>query len=169
MKKISILIVGFAIALISCNNEKPSENKPSEKSVSLDGATVLADNLIYSIATHASENVDSSELVEFNKFLKGELINYIFTQIYSGKLKAYDFFSEKELSINEVKDLERAEGYDRSKVGKVQFNEQWLMDKNGMLIKQVNSLTFGIEHYSNQKTFIGYKALFKVKFKTTDQ
>ena len=169
MRKISLLIIGLAIAFISCNNEKESVNKVSEKSINLDGALVLTDSLIYSIATHPSENKDSSELAGFNLFLQKKLIDYIFKQIYSEKLKAYDFFSEKELSVNEVKEIEKTEGFNRSEVGKVQFNEQWLIDNNGMLIKRVKSMTLGIEHYSNQGTFLNYNALFTIKFNTTAQ
>jgi len=169
MKKISIIIIGLAIAIISCNNEKPSAVKNSAKLTMADGEFILTDSLIYGIATHASENIDSSELVGFSKFLKEKLIDYIFQQVYAGKLTAYDFFSEKELSIHEVKELEKMDGFNRSKVGKVQFDEQWLIDKNGVLIKRVNSMTLGIEHFSNQGNFIGYNALFKIKFNATAQ
>lgn len=169
MNKINLLIIGFAIAVISCNNEKTQENKLSERSKTLEGATILADSLVYGIATHPSENVDSSEIVEFNKFLKADLINYIFNQVYSGKFKAYDFFSEKELSIKEVKEIEKVEGFNRSKVGKVQFNEQWLVDKDGAFVKRVKSMTLGVERYSTQGTFVGYNALFKIKFNITAQ
>lgn len=169
MKKIGILLFGVAMAITSCNNGKTSAVKLSEKSAVPDSALVLTDNLIYGIATHASENVDSSELLEFNKFLQGKLIDYIFEEIYGGRLKAYDFLSEKELTVNEVKDIEKAEGFTRSKVGKVQFNEQWLIDKNGVLLKRVNSMTLGIEHYSKQGTFLNYNALFTIRFNTTAQ
>lgn len=164
-----MLFIGFAIALISCNNQKPSVSKNSEKSLINNGAIVLTDSLTYGIATHASENVDSSELVEFNKFLQGDLIDYIFNGIYDGTLKAYDFFSDKELSVKEVKAIENSEGFNRSRVGKVQFNEQWLVSKNGILTKRVKSMTLGVEHYSKQGTFLNYNALFKVRFNTVDQ
>lgn len=168
MRKVFTLIIGFAI-IISCNNEKPSIAKKSDRITTLDGALVLTDSLIYGIATHASENVDSSEIAGFNSFLQGKFIEYIFKKIYEGKLKAYDFLTEEELSIKEVKEIENAEGFNRSKVGKVQFNEQWLIDKNGILIKRVNNMTLGVERYSKQGTFVGYNALFKIKFNTTVQ
>jgi len=169
MRKISILIIGFVIVTISCNNQKTSKVKPSEKLTTLDGALVLADSLIYGITTQANENVDSSEIAGFSSFLHGEFIDYIFEQIYTGNLKAYDFLSEEELSTKEVKEIEKAEGYSRSKVGKIQFNEQWLIDKSGILTKRVNSMTLGIERYSKQGTFLGYNALFKIKFNANAQ
>lgn len=160
MRKIVLVFFSLSI-LMACNSNKLSENKVN---VSLDGATILSDNLVYSIATRPSENADSSELVPFGNFLQKDLINFIFDEIYSGKLKAYDFFTDKELSIEDVRMIEKSEGFDRRKVGKVQFNEQWLIDKKGELIKKVNSMTFGIEHYSAQGTFLNYNALFNVKF-----
>lgn len=164
MKNIGILIVSFTITLASCNNEKSSVSRISEKTTAPDSAFVLTDSLTYGVATHPSENVDSLESAEFNKFLQGDLIDYLFTEIYSGRLKTYDFFTEKELSIEEVKDMEKSEGFHRSKVGKVQFNEQWFVDKKGNLLKRVNSMTLGVERYSKQGTFVGYNALFKIKF-----
>ncbi|HCT30374.1 MAG TPA: hypothetical protein DIW31_06495 [Bacteroidales bacterium] len=154
------------MALVACNTKKPSENKANN---SVEETKVLTDNLVYGIATRPSENADSSELVEFGTFLQKDLINFIFDEIYAGKLQAYDFFTDKELSIDDIKLIEKTEGFDRKKVGKVQFNEQWLVDKNGGLIKRVNSMTFGIEHYSSQGTFLNYNALFSVKFKTNAQ
>ena len=166
MRRITLLLACLTMLIVACNSNKPSENTAK---TSNDDTKVLADNLVYGIATRPSENADSSELVPFGNFLQKDLINFIFDEIYSGRLKAYDFFTEKELSIDDIKAIEKAEGFDRKKVGKVQFNEQWCIDKNGMLIKRVNSMTFGIEHYSSQGTFLNYNALFNVKFKVNAQ
>lgn len=167
MKKITLILVCLAAVISACNSNKPSED--TKKISSDETIKILTDNLVYGISTRPSDNADSSELVQFGNFLQKDLINFIFEEIYSGRLKAYDFFSEKELSIEDVKTIEKSEGFDRKKVGKVQFNELWYVDKNGMLIKRVNSMTFGIEHYSEQGTFLNYNALFNVKFKVNAQ
>jgi hypothetical protein len=172
MKNIRLLkfsIAILAIVIISCNNEKPSVEKVSEKTILPDGGYVLTDSLIYGIFTHSMENIDSSEIAGFRTFLQRKFIDYIFNQIYAGKLKAYNFFTDKELSIKEVKSIEKSEGFNRSNVGKVQFNETWVIDKQGILTKRVNSMTLGTEHYSNQGTFVGYNALFTIKFKVPAQ
>jgi len=169
MKKINLLIIVLAVGIIACNNEKSKVVKLVGESPIPDVKIVLIDSLTYSIATHASENVDSTELAGFKFFLQGDLIDYIFKQIYEGNLKAYDFLSDEELSIDKVKEIENTDGYERTKVGKVQFNEQWFVDKTGMLLKRVNSMTLGVERFSKQGTFIGYNALFTIKFNTTAQ
>ena len=166
MKSVNILLIGLAVltlATTSCNNRK-SEVVKTNFSVTPEGSTVIADSLIYGIETHENENSDLSENEAFKTFLQDKLINYVFDQIYSGKLKAYDFFSDKELSIKEVREIEKAEWFSRSKVGKIQFDEQWYVDKDGILRKRVYSIILGVENYSNQGNFINYKALFKVKF-----
>jgi len=172
MRKIHCILLGCAaltVMLISCNSDKTSVVKSSEKTTDSKGAYVLTDSLVYAIATRTSENADSTENDEFKLFLQEKLIGYIFRQLYDERLKAYDFFTDKELSIKELKKIEAAEGFSHSKVGKVQFNEQWFFDKNGALNKRVNSMTFGVESFSNQGNFIGYKALFKIKFKPIAQ
>jgi len=166
MKTVNFLLIGIAmlaITTISCNNNK-SEVSKVKLEVTPEGSTILADSLIYGIETHENENSDISENEAFKSFLQEKLINYLFDQIYSGNLKAYDFFSDKELSIKEVREIEKAEWFSRSKVGKIQFDEQWYIDKDKSLRKRVKSMTLGVESYSNQGNFIGYRALFKVKF-----
>lgn len=166
MKTVNFLLIGIAmlaITTISCNNNK-SEVSKVKLEVTPEGSTILADSLIYGIETHENENSDISENEAFKSFLQEKLINYLFDQIYSRNLKAYDFFSDKELSIKEVREIEKAEWFSRSKVGKIQFDEQWYIDKDKILRKRVKSMTLGVESYSNQGNFIGYKALFKVKF-----
>ena len=166
MKTVNFLLIGIAmlaITTISCNNNK-SEVSKVKLEVTPEGSTILADSLIYGIETHENENSDISENEAFKSFLQEKLINYLFDQIYSGNLKAYDFFSDKELSTKEVREIEKAEWFSRSKVGKIQFDEQWYIDKDKSLRKRVKSMTLGVESYSNQGNFIGYRALFKVKF-----
>lgn len=163
MKK---LIIGLAVSVLiieSCTNNRPVNPVSSATSTPKE-AVVLIDSLVYSIATFQSENSDSLENEAFNLFLKEKLINYVFDQLYAGKIKAYDFLSNKELTIKEIKNIEKTEGYSRSKVGKIQFNEQWYVAKDGAINKRINSMTLGLEHYSNQGNFINYTALFKVKF-----
>ncbi len=169
MRKIILLIIVLAVVTTACNNEKPKVVKLAGESPMLNGAIVLIDSLTYGIATHASENVDSAELAGFKSFLQGGLIDYIFKQIYKGDLKAYDFLSDEELSIDKVKEIENTDGFERSKVGKVQFNEQWVIDKDGSLLKRVNSMTLGVDRFSKQGTFVGYNPLFKIKFKATSR
>jgi hypothetical protein len=171
MRSITCLIIGVAVfvaTFTSCKNDKPTVSTISTKTTP-EGSIVLADSLVYGIATQISENSDPNESEEFKLFLQKKLVNYIFEQLYAKKLKAYDFLTGEELSLKDLKKIEAAEGFSRSKVGKVQFNEQWYFDKNGVLNKRVNSMTFGIEHYSNQGTFLNYNALFTIRFNTTAQ
>jgi hypothetical protein len=166
MRRIRYLVGGlvlFTLAFNSCKNDKKATSEFSNNST-VKEANVLTDSLVYGIVTQVSENIDPYENESFKTFLQNTLINSIFEQLYDGKFKAYDILSDKLLTIKELKEIEATEGFSRSKVGKAQFNEQWYYDNNGKLNKRVNSISFGLESYSNQGTFYGYKALFKVKF-----
>jgi len=166
MKSVNLLFIGLIVLVMatsSCNNKK-TEVAKANFAITPGGATVIADSLIYGIETHENENSDLSENEAFKSFLQDKLINYVFDQVYNGKLKAYDFFSDKELSIKEVREIEKAEWFSRSKVGKIQFNEQWYVDKDGILRKRVYSIILGVENYSDKGNFINYRALFRVKF-----
>jgi len=171
MKSYKYLIVGYVIiaaSIISCKNDRTAVPISITKT-NPEGSIILTDSLVYGIVTHTSQDADPLENEEFKTFLQENLINYIFDQLYAENLKAFDFFSGKELTIKEIKKIEKTEGFSRSRVGKVQFNEQWYFDKNGVLNKRVNSMTFGVEHYSNQGTFLNYNALFTINFKRNVQ
>jgi len=167
MRKFYSIVLGcatLATVLVSCGTDKSSEVKSSINKTDSEQVNVLTDSLVYGIVTHIGENVDPYENEEFKSFLQDKLISNIFEQLYAGKLKAYDFLTNNELSIDDIREIEKKDGFNRSKVGKVQFNEQWYFDNNGVLNKRVNSMTFGVESYSNQGNFTGYNALFKIKF-----
>lgn len=168
MKYLLTGLVVIAMTFASCKNSTPEITKTSNKSTPINGNT-LVESLVYGIVTHVNENTDTYENDRFKSFLQDKLISAIFEKLYDGKLKAYDFFSDKELSIKEIREIEKANGFSRTKIGKVQFNEQWYFDNNDMLNKRVNSMTFGIESYSNQGNFTGYNALFTIKFKPIAQ
>jgi len=123
---------------------------------------LVADSIIYDVVIRDIDNEDPWESERLKTFKQDVFVDNIFDELYNEKLSAYDFMTGEKLSIKDIKNIEKSEGYSRSKISKVQFNEQWVIDSLWVLNKKINSMIFGIESYSKQGTFTGHKALFKV-------
>jgi hypothetical protein len=78
-----------------------SDTFSTTKSESPASLTLLADTITYDAIIH-NPNPEDQYTEHFLKYLKKDkLIDGIFDAIYSGKMKAYNIFSNKEMSIAE--------------------------------------------------------------------
>ncbi len=180
MKNLTLHIAAAAIVIMvssSCHQNNPAgesvkNTKGMDSYVSgtittTEGFTVLADTITYDVTVY---NLNPEDIYNA-RFLKNiqpeKLINAVFDAIYSGKMKAYDIFTNKELSIEKVKEIEKTKGFSRSKVGKIQFTECWQMDPGSLSIhKKVIAMAFGYAHIDNTEGVIAYdKPLFRVYIK----
>jgi len=158
----TIAIITICMLCGSCKNEVKLENKSTAVRTLPKGSILVADSVIYDVVIRDIDHEDPWESERLKTFKQDVFVDNIFDQLYEGKLFAYDFYTGEELTIKKIKEIEKAEGFSRTKVSKIQFNEQWSIDSLGVLNKQINYMTFGLESYSLQGTFTGHKALFKV-------
>jgi hypothetical protein len=156
----ALLVVSF-LGLYGCNYNKENSNKPT---INIGAkAITIADTITYDVLLRPLDSTDIWEAEHLKYLNQKEFLNYVFNGLYSGKFLAYEFMSTKQFNKSEIESIEKAEGYSRDKISKVQFKELWFVDSLGMLQKHIYSYTLGIEAYSNQNTFLGHKALFEVK------
>jgi hypothetical protein len=179
MKNLLSLVAFGIIAILastSCrqNSTGTHSDKSSAKSDTFSTAksenpaslSLLADTITYDAIIH-NPNPEDQYTEQFLKHLKKEkLIDGIFDAVYSGKMKAYNIFNNKEMSIAEVKEIEKAKGFSRSKIGKVQFTESWFLEENSLSIKKkVIAMAFGYEHINSEGVVDDYKGMFRVYIK----
>jgi hypothetical protein len=179
MKNIySLLLIGIIVFLISpackqnakesgSNNLSGKSDTTSPSNSENNGSMVLlADTITYD-AIISNPNPDDMYTEHFLKHLKKDiLVDGIFDAIYSGKMKAYNIFDNKEMTIAEVKEIENAKGFSRSKVGKLQFSERWYLDEKSFSIKKkLFAMAFGYEHRDSDGIVTDYKAMFRVYIK----
>jgi hypothetical protein len=107
---------------------------------------------------------DPWEVEKVRGFDGREMYADLLKKIYKGKLTVYDCFSEEVLDKTAVKAIEKEFGYDISKIGKIQFLEDWYFDPlTSSIIKKVKSVTFACEIDRQDGLPTGYKGLFRVK------
>lgn len=161
--KITFTIISI-LAFISCNQK----NNEPKKLISVDNSNsnyIVADTIITDVVI---KNPNNDEWIEYclRNLEREELVEELFDLVYEGKLTPYNFFSNDPLSIDKVKELEKAEDYSRKNIAKVQFEESWEFDKEALKMKkQVQSIMLAYEIYHPDGSVKGYKPIFKIYFK----
>ncbi len=166
LKLTAALIIATSF-LIGCNINTENKAEQTQKlSIEKNDNSYarIADTIITDVVIR---NPDHNEWTDYclRNLKKDELVDQLFEMVYDGKLTPYDFFSETEMSIEEVKQFEKEEEFDRHKVGKVQFEESWHFDsENQKMMKQVISIMLAYETFDAEGNVKGYKPVFKVYF-----
>ncbi|MCF8233057.1 MAG: hypothetical protein K9J27_12830 [Bacteroidales bacterium] len=160
-----LLFVLFAgLLLMGCKHPWEREKKHSIQTDSISNEFIsIADSINYGVVIKARNDADDWQKKWLRSFDRKELVDFIFEAVYSGKLQPYDYFDDKPIAIEQIKQLENKEEFERSKVGKIQFKERWYFDTNRLqMIKKVYSIMLAYEVYKENGAFRGYKPAFKV-------
>ena len=165
MKIKLVLFMLVCTVCFSCKQQNPNITKVFITLDSLKFKT-YADTIVCDMVVKRNPNNEDILSKNWLTQLRREaLTDSIFDDVYKGKLLAYDYETQKQLSVDEVKKIESKQKYSRGIVGKYQFQEAWYYDKqNHTFIKKVHSIIFGYEIYDETGFVKGYKPLFKVKF-----
>jgi hypothetical protein len=163
---IAAIAVFSAITACSCKQE-PARIQVNKTEVIVDSLKLksYADTIVCDMVVKNPDKEDMWMEECLHLFNRNALIDSIFEDVYSGRLSAFDYNTNKLLTKKEVKKLEELPGYSRDIVGKFQFREAWFYDKQQhSFIKKVHSIIFGYEIYDDSGFVKGYKPLFKVAF-----
>ena len=160
-----LLPVFIAFILITACRQNTTNEKTRIGSGKRDTAAgnLVADTIIYDVIVRNTNPYDTWIEKSLGRLQHRKLIDSLFALVYEKKIKAYDYFSNEEMSINQVKELENEEGFSRDRIGKMQFTESWYFDKRTeTLQKEVISIALGHELYTDSGEFRGYKPVFKL-------
>lgn len=163
MKRLFLIALLLLFVLGGCKHTPTNTEKSGKGNTLSTTGKVIADSLIYDVIIRSMDPENEWENLRVKGIDRVAFIKQIFELIYSGKYNAYDFFSQEAIPIDSVRAIENNPNFNIELVSKIQFTEHWEMLESGELIKRVDAMTFGIEHYSAQGTFIGHKALFTIK------
>ncbi len=90
----------------------------------------------------------------------------VFQAVIKGRLKAYDYYSEQEMSVADIKKMDKERS--RKSIGQIQFEEEWFFDeKNLKFYKKVKALTWGYEAHPGTNEN-GFNPAFRVVFPDND-
>jgi hypothetical protein len=93
------------------------------------------------------------------------MIDNIYDLVYSGKANAYNHTSGEKLTIRQVQELEKSEGFNRENVDMIQFKEVWYMNpEQKSITKKVLSMVLGSQVYGTDGQYLANRAVMRVEF-----
>ena len=128
------------------------------------GIILVGKDMITDIVLKPDSTGDPWELEKVKGFSGEKMFRTLFDHIYKEKLTVYDCREEKVLKTSEIKKLEKEFDSDLSRIGKVQFTEDWYFDMNrNIMVKKIKSFAFGFSMEASGPWSARYKALFRIK------
>ncbi len=160
MKALLPTILFFIFIAVACNHK--TEKQIKYTTPNYDNLELWADTIVYDVLIMNPDSTDDWQEQKLKYLNHEKLVNDVFESIYSGQKKAYNYYTNSEYSIQDIKEFEKE--YSRSDIGKIQFTESWLYDKkSGTHIKQVHSILIAYTLYDSSNNIRGYKAGFYIK------
>jgi hypothetical protein len=161
--RIILPIAGFSFLLSCCPAGEESKPESKETHSPNTGGLLVADTIIYDVLINNPDPEDTWA-DECLKYLNHSiLVDSLFGLVYSGRIIAYDFFTQERLKISDIKDIESVPEFSRKQIGKIQFSEKWSLDPvNQLFNKEIISIVLGYELYDDSGNVRGYKPVFKL-------
>ena len=150
-----IVIATVAMGFIGCKNNAKSEKE--------DDKNVFSDKIVYEI--NLEKDADRPSWLE--KLDSKKLVDYLIDNVLSGKLKAYDYFTNQYLTQKELKKIVESHTdttfvqnpetgvnetkvtkyeFDRSDVKSLVFIEKWYIKDDSKFKKKVKGIGL-VKHY----------------------
>jgi len=157
----NILFFSLISFLVSCTHQ-------TEKSVNTEHGAIpgvlLADTISYPVVIKNPDITDTWTSECLKPLDRKKLVDMVFESVYKFKAQAYNYFSDKPMSVKELKELEATEEFSRKRVGKLQFWESWYFDeKQQIFTKKVHKVLVAYEVFSDDGELRNYKAAFYIK------
>ncbi|NBC82084.1 MAG: hypothetical protein GVY19_01755 [Bacteroidetes bacterium] len=171
-KRVILILFITAISFQACKQSNDQVPVVSEKVDSLSANTgnneiIIANPIVYDVIIENLNKDDLWQEESLKNFSRQLLVNQYFQAVYNGEIEAYDLFTDQKMSREELKEFEQTVEFDRSKVGKIQFYEQWYLDTTTyQLRKQVKELVFGYHKLTTDSVMVGYKPVFRIYMKS---
>jgi len=165
MYKIQLVALLFLL-MAACTPKEKSEPTEINVETSTDSLIIVAESIIYDVIIIPQSDNDEWEAEKLEGFSGSEMINSLFESIYNDKVEVFDYHSGEKMSISDVKKMENSEGFEREKIGKIQFTENWYYNPDNLKMeKEIVSIVPGYESRSSDGLIISYKAAFRLDMK----
>ncbi|GAO30973.1 hypothetical protein JCM15548_13303 [Geofilum rubicundum JCM 15548] len=106
----------------------------------LNSAHLMADTIVYSVDIINSDTLDTWADWRLKNMNTPKLVEQVFDNVYNGRLKAYDYFSNEALTVEDIQNIENKPDYARSLIEEIQFEETWLFSPEEQIFhKEVHS------------------------------
>jgi len=160
-----LLITG--ITACKQQNSKPSVTGKAKtlKDTTLLTLQPIAESIRYDVVIKNPDPADEWTETCLKGLDREKLIDEVYNAIYAGKVKAYDYYTDDPMPVEQVKEIEKQAESDGAEVAKVQFLEDWFFDPVTFnLYKKVHFIMLAYEILDEKGNARSYKAAFYVPF-----
>jgi hypothetical protein len=171
MKKSVFFLAAIPVIMFlggSCKNTPKNQASGPDTSIQAadKGPLLIGKDIITEVVVKPDTLGDPWEVEKVKGFNGKEMFISLFENIKNKNLTVFDCFTGQALSPADVKKMETEIGTDVSRIGKIQFLEDWYYYPLTFSIsKKIKSASFGYETIREDGLPTGYKALFKVVIK----
>jgi len=156
-------IMCLAALFQACSNKSEQQRPVASQQIA---GTCVADTIIYSVVIKNPNAQDTWTEQCLSQLNRHKLVDQYFDAVYDHKAIAYSYANHRQLSISEIKDLEKSDEFSRDKIAKLQFWESWYFDEQKQaMAKKVHAVLLAYEIHSDDGEIKGYKAAFYIKMK----
>jgi len=165
-----LLIIILIIACITACKQQNSKPSVTGKAKTLKDTTLLnfqsiAESIRYDVIIKNPDTDDEWTETCLKGLDREKLVNEVYKAIYAGKVKAYDYYTDEPMSVNQVKEIEKQAESDGAEIAKVQFLEDWFFDPVTFnFYKKVHFIMLAYEILDENGNARNYKAAFYVPF-----
>jgi hypothetical protein len=162
-----MLAICLTILFTACRKHSTELSAPAPAAKSgLPSGIEVADTIIYQVIISNPNPEDTWTTSCLRGLNRKGLVDSIFSMVYDGRLDAVNRETHEKLTMKQLKDMEKADGFSRDKIGMIQFTEAWYLDPaDRTMSKKVLAMDLGYDYYSGEGELVGYKSLFRVELK----
>lgn len=169
IKTLSVLqIISGLCACQQCPDQSISQSTDnSARSINettVNSTLIIADTIVYDVLIKNPDESDEYLELCTRNVRPRAFLDSIFSAVYKGTLPAYGVLYDAPLEIDEIREIEARENYDRSLIGKMQFTELWKFDPVTLVMqKEVKEILIAYERLDSDANVIGYTVVFKIR------
>ena len=120
---------------------------------------MVADTIQYSVDIKADSAENPWIENQIKRLDSKLLVNQLFESVYRHQAKAYSSLDNRLLTLEEVKEMEISQDYDRDLAARLHFWECWSYNPQGVLFeKRVLKVMIAYESRTEEGELKGYKA-----------
>jgi hypothetical protein len=161
-----LIAISFLALLLSCRRQAGEAVSPEKPALADSSAgIVVADTIIYQVLI-TNYHGDAWTQKCLGGLHKKALVDSIFGMVYAEKAIAFNHETNEQLTLHQVKDIEKADGFSRDHIGMIQFTEIWYLNtRSNSMTKKVLSMVLGYDVYSSDGELFGHKPLFRIQMR----
>lgn len=159
----AVLAIALILLVASCKNSAKKDGSEDKPKPVAEGQIQIGKDMITELIIKPDTTGDPWEVEKVKGYDGTQMYKILFEKIYNKELTVFDCMKGEPLTIEDVKVMEKEFNSDLTKIGKIQYIEDWYFDPaTSSIIKKIKSFSFGYSYIRGDGYSVGYKPLFQV-------